>query len=160
MIAEVTERRAELHDLCRRFGVRRLDLFGSAARGDFDPACSDLDFLVEFEPKEPGGYADAYFGLKESLERLFGRSVDLVSPASIRNPWFRESVEETRSVLYARDARKYLFDIRQAAESTGQFVRDRAFSDYMQDPMLRSAVERQFEIIGEALTRFSRIAPD
>ena len=100
MIAEVASRRTELADLCRRFGVRRLDLFGSAARGDFDPERSDLDFLVEFEPKEPGGYSDAYFGLKESLERLFDRPVDLVSPSSIRNSTFRESVERGKAPLY------------------------------------------------------------
>ncbi|HXZ17995.1 MAG TPA: nucleotidyltransferase domain-containing protein [Roseiarcus sp.] len=101
MIADVASRRDELRDLCSRFGVRRLDLFGSAARGDFDPAQSDLDFLYEFEPKPPGGYAEAFFGLKESLELLFGRPVDLVAAAAIRNPYFRESVEETRVPLYA-----------------------------------------------------------
>ena len=57
-----------LRALCRSFGVRRLDLFGSAATGRFDPARSDLDFLVEFESMPPGGYAHAYFGLLEQLE--------------------------------------------------------------------------------------------
>ena len=100
MIADIASRRAELQDLCRRFGVRRLDLFGSAARGDFDPARSDLDFLYEFEAKPPGGYADAFFELKEALELLFSRPVDLVAAAAIRNPYFRESVEQTRAPLY------------------------------------------------------------
>ena len=68
MIAEIALRREEVRALCRRFGVRRLALFGSAARDDFDPERSDLDFLYEFEAKPPGGYADAFFGLKESLE--------------------------------------------------------------------------------------------
>lgn len=101
MIAEVASRRGELQDLCRRFGVRRLDLFGSAARGDFDPARSDLDFLYEFEAKPTGGYADAFFGIKESLEGLFGRPVDLVAAEAIRNPYFLESVEQTIVPLYA-----------------------------------------------------------
>ncbi|HEY1452833.1 MAG TPA: nucleotidyltransferase domain-containing protein [Roseiarcus sp.] len=87
--------------MCRRFHVRRLDLFGSATGDDFDPARSDLDFLVEFDPSPPGGYADAFFGLKESLEQLFGRSVDLVAGAAIRNPFFRESVEGAKVPLYA-----------------------------------------------------------
>ena len=100
MIADVESRRAELSALCRRFGVRRLDLFGSAARGDFDPARSDLDFLYEFEPQPPGGYARAFFGLKESLELLFDRPVDLVSAAAIRNPYLRESIELTKAPLY------------------------------------------------------------
>ena len=65
MIADIALHREELRDLCRRFHVRRLEVFGSAARGDFDPARSDLDFLVEFQPLPPGAYADAVFGLKE-----------------------------------------------------------------------------------------------
>ncbi len=101
MIAEISLHREELRDLCRRFHVRRLDLFGSAAGDDFDPARSDLDFLVEFQPAPPCGYADAFFGLKESLEQLFGRPVDLVAAAAIRKPFFRESVEGAKVPLYA-----------------------------------------------------------
>jgi uncharacterized protein len=101
MIADIASHREELRDLCRRFHVRRLDVFGSAARGDFDPARSDIDFLVEFQPLQPGAYVDAYFGLKEGLEQLFGRPVDLVSAASIRNPYFRQGVERTKAPLYA-----------------------------------------------------------
>jgi uncharacterized protein len=101
MIADISLHREELRQLCRRFHVRRLDVFGSAVRGDFDPARSDLDFLVEFQHLPPGAYADAFFGLKEALEQLLGRPVDLVAAAAIRNPYFRESVERTRSLLYA-----------------------------------------------------------
>lgn len=101
MIADIAQHSEQLRDLCRRFHVRRLDVFGSAARADFDPARSDLDFLVEFEVLQPGPYVDAFFGLKEGLEQLFGRSVDLVSAASIHNSYFRESVERTKALLYA-----------------------------------------------------------
>jgi predicted nucleotidyltransferase len=101
MIADIVQHREELRDLCRRFHVRRLDVFGSAARGDFDPAHSDLDFLVEFVSLPPGPYVDAFFGLKEGLEQLFGRNVDLVSAASIHNSYFRQSVEESKALLYA-----------------------------------------------------------
>jgi uncharacterized protein len=90
----------ELEKLCRRFRVRRLDLFGSAAV-DRDQPGSDLDFLVEFEALPPGTYADTYFGLLESLQGLFGRPVDLVVSTAIRNPYFRKSVEQTRALLYA-----------------------------------------------------------
>ena len=100
MIAEISSHRKELEELCRRFHVRRLDLFGSAASDDFDAERSDLDFLVEFEPAPPGGYADAFFGLKESLEALFGRSVDLVEPGAIRNPYFKGSVERSREPIF------------------------------------------------------------
>jgi uncharacterized protein len=101
MIADISSRRDELREVCRRFQVRRLELFGSAARDDFDPARSDLDFLVEFQPVPVGAYADAFFGLKESLEQLFGRPVDLVAAAAIRNPYLGESVNRAKTLLYA-----------------------------------------------------------
>jgi len=101
VIPEIKQRRAELEALCRRFGVRRLELFGSAATGAFQSGTSDLDFLVEFAPPIGPGYADRYFGLLEALEALFGRSVDLVVASAIKNPYFRESVEKTKALLYA-----------------------------------------------------------
>jgi uncharacterized protein len=97
----VAQHRAELEALCRRFRVRRLELFGSGATGQDRPGESDLDFLVEFEPLPAGGYADTYFGLLEALESLFGRAVDLVIPSAIKNPYFRQSVERTKTLLYA-----------------------------------------------------------
>jgi predicted nucleotidyltransferase len=101
VISELEERRRELADLCRRYGVRRLEVFGSAAAGGFREEDSDLDFLVEFESPASPGYADGYFGLLEALEALFGRPVDLVVASAIRNPYFRESVDKTRALLYA-----------------------------------------------------------
>ena len=98
MIAEISSRRQELEQLCRRFHVRQLDLFGSAASDDFNPARSDLDFLVEFEPEASS--FDIYFGLKESLEALFGRGVDLVESSAIRNPYFKASVESSRESIF------------------------------------------------------------
>jgi hypothetical protein len=87
--------------LCRRFNVARLEVFGSAANGDFDESRSDVDFLVEFRPLEPAGLADAYFGLLAELERLFRRKVDLVTPKAIKNPYFLRAVNESRRILYA-----------------------------------------------------------
>jgi uncharacterized protein len=95
------EHGTEIEALCRRYGVRRLEVFGSAATSREKSEESDLDFLVEFAPFPPGGYADAYFGLFESLEALFGRPVDLVVASAIRNPFFRQSVEQTKTLLYA-----------------------------------------------------------
>jgi len=97
----VGQRRDELAALCRRYRVRRLELFGSTAAGDDEPDKSDLDFLVEFAVLPPAGYADTYFGLLEELERLFARPVDLVVASTIRNPYFRASVERTKTLLYA-----------------------------------------------------------
>ncbi|HVC38074.1 MAG TPA: nucleotidyltransferase domain-containing protein [Gammaproteobacteria bacterium] len=97
----VKQHRAELEALCRQHHVRRLELFGSAAGDRFKPGKSDLDFLVEFEPLPAGAYADTYFGLLETLERLFGSPVDLVVASAIRNPYFRQSVDRTKALLYA-----------------------------------------------------------
>ena len=74
----VQQKLSALRVLRTRYGVRRLELFGSATTVGFDASRSDLDFLVEFLPLEPGQYANAYFGLKEDLEALFDRDVDLV----------------------------------------------------------------------------------
>src|SRR5271157_4792873 len=90
----IEEHRTELVQLCRRYNVLRLSLFGSAARDDFNAERSDYDFLVDFEALPPGRYADAYFGLLEALERLLGRPVDLVVASAIKNPFFRQSVAE------------------------------------------------------------------
>jgi len=101
MNPEITKHRAELEELCRRFRVRRLELFGSAAVGKYRAGESDLDFLVEFEELSPGTYADTYFGLLESVEKLFSARVDLVVASAIKNPYFRKSVDDTKALLYA-----------------------------------------------------------
>ena len=89
-----------LRALCRRFGVRRLDLFGSAATGRFDPARSDLDFLVEFEKPPTGGFASPYFGLLEALESLFQRRIDLLTERSLENPYRRRRILAEKRTLY------------------------------------------------------------
>jgi hypothetical protein len=92
----------ELRDLCRRFHVRRLDVFGSAARDDFDPAKSDLDFLVEFDSHEPDSMSlKTFLRFKEALEGLFGRSVDLVEPGAMRNPYLKADIEASREPVFA-----------------------------------------------------------
>ena len=101
MITELNEHRHEVVALCRRFGVRRLEVFGSASSGEFDPDRSDIDFLVELEPLEGTSRFDSFFGLKEALEALLGRPVDLVDPSALDNPYFAEMVEHTRQELYA-----------------------------------------------------------
>ena len=100
-VAAVSERASELEKICVRYHVERLDLFGSAASGGHREGASDLDFLVEFRPLPAGTYADAYFGLLEALERLFGGPVDLVVDSAIRNPFFQQRVEETRTQIHA-----------------------------------------------------------
>src|SRR5688500_2432978 len=97
----VADRRQEIAELCRRFGVRRLELFGSAVRDDFDPARSDLDFLVEYQPGGRLGALEAYFGLKEALEGLLGRPVDLVESGAVRNAYMRAEIERNRETVFA-----------------------------------------------------------
>ena len=100
MHARVQEKAGELVEICNKRDVRRLALFGSAASGSFDPASSDLDFLVEFQPLSHAQHADHYFGLQEDLERLFGLPIELVEPGPIQNPYFRQAVEETQVLVY------------------------------------------------------------
>ncbi len=92
-----------MRQICRRHGVERLDLFGSVAGEGFDdPGESDLDFVVSFERRDPPELFDRYFDLKEDLEELFGRGVDLVMEGAVgKNPYFAENVAETRVSLYA-----------------------------------------------------------
>lgn len=101
MIDLLESKRAEIIALCKHYRVQRLDVFGSAATGPFDPQKSDVDFLVEFQPLPPGQRAEAYFGLLEALQTLLGRPVDLVVARAIQNPYFRQAVDRTREVLYA-----------------------------------------------------------
>jgi predicted nucleotidyltransferase len=99
MISLLEQRKTELADLCRRHGVIRLDVFGSAATGQFQDPTSDLDFIAEFADRS-AGYADRYLDFAEALEALFGRKVDLLTERSIRDPFFRRTVDTQRQTVY------------------------------------------------------------
>lgn len=86
--------------LCRQHGVRRLEVFGSILRDDFEAGRSDLDVLVEFEPEAAPSFSN-YLDLKESLERLLGLPVDLVESRAIRNRRLRYHIEHSKSPIYA-----------------------------------------------------------
>jgi predicted nucleotidyltransferase len=96
----IIEHLDEIAALCRRVGARRLDVFGSATGGTFKPG-SDVDFVVEWDTAQEVDYFDAYFTLKEGLEDLLGRPVDLITRASIENPYFLRRVESTSEPVYA-----------------------------------------------------------
>jgi predicted nucleotidyltransferase len=96
----VLSQRDKIVRLCEKYAVQKLQLFGSAVRGDFDPDSSDLDFLVNFSYDCEPGIADRYLGLAEDLERLLNRSVDLVTVRSARNPYFRQSIDQSSLTLY------------------------------------------------------------
>ena len=101
----IADRLDAIRALCREYGVRRLDLFGSAATGVFDDETSDVDFVATFIDTRSPGYADRYLGFAEALEELLGRPVDVVTERSIRNPYFRRAVDAARQPVYdERDA--------------------------------------------------------
>jgi len=87
-------------ELCRRAGVTRLEVFGSAARDDFDEARSDIDLLVEFDGTPRNATLAGFFDLKEALEALFARPVDLVMPGAVRNPYVKASINRSRRLIY------------------------------------------------------------
>jgi predicted nucleotidyltransferase len=91
----------ELSRLCALYGVRRLAVFGSAARSDFDPDRSDVDLYVEFSDTSTPGYSDRYLDFALAVEQLLGRPVDLVTPRSLANPYFERSLRADQVELYA-----------------------------------------------------------
>ena len=97
----IIQNRDKIADICRAHHVRRLSVFGSAARDDFDAATSDVDLLVEFDPLGELDYAPNYFDFLTHLDALFGRKLDLVSARYIHNPYFRREVEKDKVLLYA-----------------------------------------------------------
>jgi len=101
MISVIKEKQEKLLQLCLKFRVKNLYLFGSAVNDKFYSPESDLDFLVVFESVTPEEHAQLYFGLLQELQDLFGREIDLVELGAIRNPYFREGVESSRVIIYA-----------------------------------------------------------
>ncbi len=101
MIAEVAERQEDIVALCRRYGVRRLEVFGSATTGAFDPLRSDVDFLVEYpDDYDYGLWHERFFALKDDLYFLLGRPVDLVKTNATNNHAFWDSVNASRDTIY------------------------------------------------------------
>ncbi|CAN5526729.1 hypothetical protein BH09CHL1_BH09CHL1_30350 [soil metagenome] len=99
MISLVRDNLDQIAELCKKYGVERLDVFGSATNGKFNEATSDVDFLVSFTDYAPG-IARRYIYLGDELEALLKRPVDLVTERSIRNPIFRRSVDRSREVVF------------------------------------------------------------
>lgn len=97
----IEQHRKAISEVCRRHGIRRLEVFGSAARGDdFDPQHSDVDFLIQLDPHAHIGLSE-YFAAKGELERILGREVDLVEASAIRNPYLRADIDRLRELVYA-----------------------------------------------------------
>jgi predicted nucleotidyltransferase len=101
MVSILETYRKELVDLCRRHYVRRLDAFGSAVTGDFGPD-SDMDFVVEFDEAVDPRRFDNFFDFQHALETLLERSVDLVEPEGLSNPFFLQHMNQTRMPIYVQ----------------------------------------------------------
>lgn len=101
MHQSIVDHNSEIAEICRRYGVVELDLFGSAATGDnFDEKRSDFDFLVQFSEAARAKAFDNYFGLHEDLHGLLRRPIDLVTVEQVRNPYFRAAIEASRKQVY------------------------------------------------------------
>lgn len=97
----IAEHVEAIRALCREFGVKRLEVFGSVCTDDFDPDLSDVDFLVQYpEDYDFGPWVSRFFDLQEALTELLERHVDLVMTGALRNKWFRREAEKTRTAIY------------------------------------------------------------
>jgi uncharacterized protein len=91
----------QITNICSSMPVKRLGIYGSALTDNFS-SDSDVDVLVLFDSDENIDYFDNYFSLKEELEKIFEREVDLIIDKSFKNPVFNRSVEESRMTIYER----------------------------------------------------------
>lgn len=157
-----------LIEICRHHRIRRLELFGSSARDDFNPAASDLDFLVVFEEPDRAGISQLYFSALRELENLFGRKVDLLTPDAVTNPFLLDALERDRVIVcekkvdgtvMVKEPRSYLHDAASALGAIARYLTGKSFEDYQRDDMLQAAVERRFEIAAEALNQLSKTHP-
>ncbi|MBU0488715.1 MAG: nucleotidyltransferase domain-containing protein [Bacteroidetes bacterium] len=96
----INDRIEELKNLCIRYEIKSMYVFGSVCTERFNDL-SDIDILIAFKDIPIDRYTDNYFELHHELEQLFQRRVDLLTERSLSNPYFIESVEETKMLLYA-----------------------------------------------------------
>ena len=185
MHAEIASRSEEIAGLCRSHGVIRLEVFGSAARGtDFDPATSDADFLVVFDPsRDPGGFGHL-FTFQNALAAALGREVDLLERLP-RNEYLQASINLCREVVYdargvegdpggppgpaaasaaspcmRRDPRVYLEEAQQAAGKIMDYIEGIYLDGYLASDLLQDAVERQLTTLGAALAGLEENSPE
>jgi len=95
------EKREAIAEVCRAYGVKRLDLFGSAATDAFRPGVSDVDLLVDFGDIGGRAKAHAFFGLQDDLREVLGTDVDLVMVAAVKDRYVARDIERTKRPLYA-----------------------------------------------------------
>lgn len=100
MLNLIENKKLELHRLCEKYDVNTMYLFGSATSDHFNET-SDIDIIISFKDLPFEKYTDNYFELHEKLEELFNRKVDLLTERSLSNPYFIQSIEKSKQLLYA-----------------------------------------------------------
>lgn len=147
----------DLTKLCRDYDVKTMHVFGSVCTDKFDDN-SDVDILISFKDISIDKYTDNYFELHYKLEKLFNRKIDLLTENSLSNPYFIESIEETKQLLYAAWDNKILVWYSKSIGSIYDYLGDkRDFNEYKSNKLLRRAIERELEIIGEATNRVLKL---
>ncbi|MCY3878450.1 MAG: nucleotidyltransferase domain-containing protein [Rhodobacteraceae bacterium] len=101
MHPDIAAKTDKIAEICRTYGVVRLELFGSGSRFmlDFDPESSDFDFLVEYDPTARRTL-QYVIGFRTALAKLFGRKVDVLPVGVNRNKWFQASIDRDRVTVY------------------------------------------------------------
>ncbi len=92
---------SEISTLCKLNNVQSLFAFGSILKGSLQPE-SDVDLVVAIEDKDPLKYSDYYFNLKDGLEKIFKRRIDLLEEKAIRNPFLKKEIDNNKVLLYAK----------------------------------------------------------
>src|SRR5829696_4325575 len=105
MIDLISDNLDAIAGLCRKHGVRKLEVFGSTATGEFDPDTSDIDLIVDFADLSPG-LAIRFLELADELEALLGRRIDLIEDGPFENPFFQYGVRKTRKLIYGSPNRE------------------------------------------------------
>jgi uncharacterized protein with HEPN domain/predicted nucleotidyltransferase len=177
----IEHHRRELTELCRRRGIVRLCLFGSAIRPDFDDRDSDFDFVADYADGHPDSLLD-YAEAIDELADLLGRRVDLVNRAVVKRRSLIEEMDHTEITIVGqpRHVTPYLpdrypmtdderakqrligalEDVEQSCDDIADFVKDLSLEAYVGNRMAKLAVERAFTIIGEAIVRIRHLSQD
>lgn len=161
---------AEIEQFCQRWQIAEFALFGSVLRDDFR-VDSDVDVLVVFDPAVKPGLSQ-WLDTQAALEALFGRAVDLTEKLMVQNPFSKAEIERTHRIVYpperANLAEAIEVDLQmtdeartgaallamvESMEAIQEFLIGRTYDDYASDRMLRRAIERELEIVGEAANR-------
>lgn len=153
---------------CQKWQIDEFALFGSVLRDDFRPD-SDIDVLIVFAPSRSWGWSDRG-DMQSEIETLLGRKVDLTQKDLLKNPFSRKEILRTHRIIYPLEKAEpitiaianpqmqenvrnnaALLDIVQAIQRIQRFTNGISFEDYLENELLQNAVERNLEIIGEAV---------